>query len=1157
MNRIITLLFLFGLFSAHLLHAQQDPRSGPPFKENSVLANGIIHRIAVNAPGVYKIDYNFLKDKLHLDLSSISPGQVAVFGNGGGRIPQWSRAPRIDDLEQVSSMGFGMEDGQINPGDYFLFYAEGPDWWVYDSTEHIYHMDKNIYDAKNHYYVIVNGAPRQPMTTRPNGSGANYVSGSSLYFQRLEEEKVNLLGRFRPPGSGQEWYGDEMSVQKTLNYTSRFDFADLVSADTVHFTARFAIRAGNISSFYVHFNDKTFIKNIGGVSLGNFEASYANDGFIKDKFVPGQPITLVDVQYPAASGVDARAWIDFIEVNAWRQNAYKTGNPLWITDPRTRYKGVPQYSISGFPSDGQIWDVTDPLHPVLQAFSFEDGAKFIFDNAGRTIPALFVCFKPDADPLIPEYEEAVPNQNLHALQRADLIILYHDEFEPAALTLAQHRRDHDQLIVEAIPASKVFNEFGGGSKDPSAIRDMARMMYKRDPAFQYLLLMGDATYDFLHHAEDVPYQNFIPAFETEESLDPIRSFPSDDFFALLDDDEGDNLIGAIDIAVGRFPVSTGEEAMEIVDKIIHYDTAPATLHDWKNRVVLAADDEDSNVHVDQADKLAVKTDTRHPVFNEEKIYLDAYPQQSTPGGDRYPDVNKAIDLNMQKGALTVTYMGHGGPNGWTQERVLGINQAQSYTNFDNLPLFITATCSFAGYDEPGFTSTGEHLLINPKGGAIALMTTVRAVFSGSNERLTDEVLSIVYTPDGPGIYPSIGEVLRRAKNGNAIDTLDNNARKFTLLGDPSLQLAIPRYKVNVTDIQGAPVNPAIPDTLSALETAVISGRILDDHDQVLTSFNGRITLTLFDKAQVRQTLANDEESIKRNFVTQTRQLFKGTATVTAGTWTLEFVLPKDIDFSYGPGKMSLYAENGETDAAGFFKTFIVGGVSEDGLSDDTPPSVALYMNNASFVSGGITDANPDIYAVLMDDNGINVSGTSIGHDIEAILDGDDRNSLILNDYYQAALDDHTRGIVRYPLKDLAPGRHTLTLSAWDLANNPAVDSLEFVVVADEKALVTHVTNYPNPMDQFTRFAFEHNRPDASLELQIDIYGMNGQWVRRLTPDPFVSGGYRVDQVEWNAESDTSAPLSPGVYVYRLRAVFTTGNLTEVAESEPGKLVIIR
>jgi len=619
--------------------------------------------------------------------------------------------------------------------------------------------------------------------------------------------------------------------------------------------------------------------------------------------------------------------------------------------------------------------------------------------------------------------------------------------------------------------------------------------------------------------------------------------------------EGADLAGAIDIAVGRLPVSTSQGAMGIVDKIIYYDTDPGTLNDWKLRSVLVADDEDGNLHVNQADIMATRVAQEHPELNTNKIYLDAYPQESTPGGDRYPAVNDDIDLNMKKGALTFTYVGHGGQNGWSQERVLGINQAQSYDNINNMPLFITATCSFAGYDEPSFTTAGEHLLLNPEGGAIALMTTVRAVYSGSNDRLTNAVLEKVYDPDQPGVYPSISEILRRAKN-NGIDSIDRNARKFTLLGDPSMKLAFPRYHVGVTSINGKPVGSVL-DTLSALEKATLSGTILNDNGEVMNDFNGKIFLTVYDKVQVRKTLANDEKSSVRPFNLQNRQLFKGAATVTNGQWTIEFVLPKDLDFSYGLGKMSFYAHNNETDASGFFTSFIIGGVSPEGLSDDQPPVVELYMNDENFVTGGITNADPDIYIRLMDDNGINVSGTGVGHDIEAILDNDDKNSFILNDFYQAVLDDYRSGEVRYPLSDLAPGKHTLKVTAWDLANNPGEAYLEFLVLDDEGAVLEHVLNYPNPFTTSTNFQFEHNRPGVEMNLQVQIYTINGRLVKTIEREGYVSTGFRVDDLPWDGLDDSGSQLGKGVYVYRIKVAYNLNGEKDIEESKAEKLVILR
>ena len=1162
MKKTFTLLFLPLLIISSRIAAQgggefDDPsRSGPEFKTSSVLSSGKIHRVGVDQPGVYKIDFNFIKDKMKIDPSSLQPNAIGVFGNGSGRVPQWNGEVRIDDLEQYATYGFGLEDGQFNQGDYLLWYADGPDRWTYDPVDRIYNMDLNIYDRTNHFYIIVNGPTRTPIATQPNEGDGDYNSVNSLTYQRMEDEKVNLLGRYRPPGSGQKWFGDEMAVVKELDYSDRFDVRDLVASDTLNYKVRFAARASNLTRFYLNIDGKEVGRNIGGVNLVDYEYSFANEGQLQGEYVPGIPVQEILIRYPDANGINSRGWVDYIQFNFWKKNLYRQGAPLFIRDPRANYLGKPTYTIEGLTQGSLIWEITNPLSPVIQQYTNATTATFSVSTSG-TLPREFVCFNPSSDVRVPVYEKEVANQNLHNIQTADLAIIYYDEFEEAALKLAEHRRTYSGLDVVAVPTSILFEEFGGGSIDPSGLRDFARMLKSRDQGFQYLCLVGDATYDYLHHFTELPYQNFVPAFETEESLDPILSFPSDDYYALLNDDEGDNLIGALDIAVGRIPVSSPTEALDIINKIIYYDNDPSTLSDWRTRVVMVADDEDGNIHLDQAEGMAVENAVDNPDLNYKKIYLDAFPQESTPGGDRYSDVNNALDLNIEKGALTVTYMGHGGQNGWSQERILGINQAQSYRNLKNMPLFITATCSFAGYDEPGFVSAGEHLLLNQEGGAIALMTTVRAVYSGSNKRLTESVLRIIYEADSPGNYPAIAEVLRRAKNANGFDTLDNNARKFTLLGDPAQKLAIPKYGVEVTEIGGLPVGIGLTDTLSALEKTSVSGNIIGFNGEVLTNFNGQLFMTVFDKVQVRKTLANDSGSSERPFITQDRQLFKGTATVTEGRWTIDFVLPKDIDFSYGEGKFSFYAHNGETDATGFFTDVFIGGVSTDGLADDLPPVIKLYMNNDAFISGGMTDANPDIYIQLSDDNGINVSGTSIGHDIEAILDGDDKNSIILNDFYLASLDDHTSGEVRYPLAGLAPGRHTLKVTAWDLANNPGEAYLDFYVVDGDGPIVKNFFNYPNPFNEITYFQFEHNRPDAVMQVNIDIFDITGQFVENIQLKDYVSGGYRIEGIEWDGTDHTGSSISPGLYVYRMRIEYSSSGTEEVVQTDAEKLVIIR
>ena len=427
MKRLFTLLLCLSVLLTFQAIAQEEPgytaRSGPQFKENSLLANGIIHRVSVNNTGVYKLDYNFIKDKLKIDPATFSPDRIGIFGNGDGRVPQWNSAPRIDDLEQCATLGSGLEDGQFNPGDYLLWYAQGPHQWTYNPTSRLYNMELNNYDVVNHYYIIIQGPTRNVVSSRADEGNGDFTSESSMTYQRLEEEKVNLLGRYRPPGSGQEWYGDEMAVVDELDYTDRFDLTDLIPEDTLSYKVRFAARAANATRFYVKFDQHQGSKEVGGVSLGDYESSFANDAFIQGVYIPGSPIQQILVRYPSANGADSRAWLDYIQLNFWKRNQYRQGAPLYIRDPQSITGGTPIYTLYGVSSGCKIWDITNPFSPINQQYTSGNQVTFSFTNSGD-VPNEFICFDPAHDVLVPAYEGSVNNQNIHNISQADLVIIY-------------------------------------------------------------------------------------------------------------------------------------------------------------------------------------------------------------------------------------------------------------------------------------------------------------------------------------------------------------------------------------------------------------------------------------------------------------------------------------------------------------------------------------------------------------------------------------------------------------------------------------------------------------------------------------------------------------------------------------------------------------
>jgi hypothetical protein len=720
----------------------------------------------------------------------------------------------------------------------------------------------------------------------------------------------------------------------------------------------------------------------------------------------------------------------------------------------------------------------------------------------------------------------------------------------------------------------VYNEFSSGQRDATAIKRYMKMLYDRaggDPLQmpRYLLLFGDGSYNNI--SQVASNQNLIPSYQTAISTDPTRSYVSDDYYALLDDSEGESTADITDIGVGRFPVSTVEQARQMVDKVLSYDQLTllsqttgaqcsigndAGLSDWRNWVMFVSDDQEGDgfegtVHMTQSDGLATSVENEHPMYNINKVYLDAYTQYSTPGGERYPDAQNELRERVEKGLLLVNYTGHGGEVGWAHERLLDVSTILGWTNLERLPLFMTATCEFTRWDDPARTSAGELVFLNPDGGGIALMSTTRLAFSSQNYSLAQYFYDHVFdVEDELGRVNRMGDIYRRTKvdittaQGN-----QTNHRNFVLIGDPSMRLAQPSAKAVITAITDTLGNPV--DTISALATVRISGQVVDGNDQLLSDFNGQVIPTVFDKKVNVSTLANDGGS-PFNFQLRKNIIYRGRASVTNGLFSFTFVVPKDIQYQVGPGRVSVYAESSTMNASGYTNDPLVGGTAANVVADAVGPRIELYMNDDRFVPGGITNETPLLFAKLFDDNGINTLGNSIGHDIVAVLDENTEQALVLNDRYEADLDTYKSGKVRYRYSELSDGSHTLTLKAWDVFNNSSSKSTEFVVAPSAELALEHVLNYPNPFTTNTEFYFEHNRPCTTLDVQVQVFTVAGRLVKSINRT-LACDGFRSEPMAWDGLDDQGDKLGRGVYVYRLAITTPEGEKADKFE----KLVILR
>lgn len=1116
------------------------------YKTASVLASGNWYKLAVKKTGVYKIDVAFL-NSLGISTSSINSNSIRLFGNGGQMLSENNGSVPADDLVENSIEMFDGNDGLFNGNDYFLFYANGPDEWIGDGSTKKFSHRKNLFASQSFYFISVGGTGQRISTSNFNGSPTHTITSfNTRYFYELDS--TNFLS------SGKEWYGEDFGniPGKSLvaNFTVTLPNVDI--SQPLELESNVVARSAGASSIMdVKVNNNLIQQHfIAPVGTGQYDA-VANISQLSSNFTSAQSQLSINFTY-APTSVNAQAWLNWFELRG-RCNLSMNGiDQLLFRDWNSVGPGnIGEFKLQNATATTEVWDITNPSAAVKIPTSL-NGNELKFTNSCSQLKE-YVAFNP-ANFLVPVAIGKINNQNLHDYSYADMLVIVHPAFLSEAQRLAAHHFQREGLKVLVATTEEVYNEFASGTPDPVAIRDFVKMYYDKANSDsskmpKYLLLFGDASYDYQNRLKN--NTNYVPAYESISSLDPLSTYVSDDFFGMLNDNDNINNNSApnlLDIGIGRIPCRTLQEAKNVVDKIIHY-TQKESFGPWRNDVTFVADDEDGNLHLADAEIMSGTVGAVSPLSNEQKIYLDAYKQQSGSGGSRYPDVNAAISNKIFSGTLIWNYSGHGGPVRLAEEAVLTQDMVNVFNNADKLPLFITATCDFAPYDNPSINSLGEDILLREKNGAIGLMTTTRVVFAFSNRIMNNNYLNFALQKKNDGKYRSLGEAVQAAKNYTYTSFGDIiNNRKFTLLGDPSLTLGFPPLKVNTVSINDN-INGA--DTLKALNKYVIKGEVTDANGAVVPGFNGTVYATIFDKPQTITTLSNDPQSPKTSFSQQDNVLYKGKVKASNGKFAFTFIVPKDINYQFGNGKISYYADNTQTDAAGYNNSIVIGGAGSNTATDNEGPTIKAYLNDEKFVNGGITNPNPILIIKLADSSGINTVGTGIGHDIIAILDNNNNNYYNLNDFYESELDSYQKGIVRFQLPQLEEGLHSISIKAWDVANNSTTYVLTFRVVQNTELEIAHVLNYPNPFTTHTQFWFEHNRPGENLLVTIRIMTISGKVVKSIYQTINTPGNRSCD-IEWDGKDDYGDKVGRGVYLYNLEIKTPDGKKARKLE----KLVLL-
>lgn len=1077
----------------------------------SVLSSGTWYKIPVTETGIYKLDYDYLNE-LGLDVDNLNPKKLAIYGNvNNGALPQANDVARPDDLQEHAIYVSGESDNRLNSTDYLLFYGKSSDHLSFDTETNEFTFERNVYSDTAYYFLNVGESNGERIETVTWPSGTN-PSSTYKWLETHELEENTIIS------SGRHWFGERFTTSNR-NHQVQFSSRGLINDTDVNIFVGVLSRSTGISSFDLAIDGN----NLGTIDMESISSgTYVTQADVKEDTFQINSSNLssgdsfeIDFQFNEASVKDG--YIDYVHVQMEKRLNLNYGPLIWFKESDKE-----NFRVSNLNESTMLWNITDPYQ--IQNVSFNTtGTTFSFESPGTA--SQFVAFN-DGQELVPYMPNRVANQNLHGLPAADGIIITHVDFLSAARRLADFRTAHDGMLVEVVTVDQIYNEFSSGTQDVSAIRDFIRFQYDKYDQLRYVLMFGDCSFDYKDRS--ILSTNYVPIYESRNSLHRLWSYSSDDYFGFMEDEEGEwveNQAGdhTLEIGIGRIPIQSLEDGEAVVNKIIRYQTNRLGYGQWRNNITFVADDGDNNIHQQDADKMSTYVDTTRHEFNIRKVFLDAYEQDQ----NKSPKASQAMLDAITQGNLIVNFTGHGNEGQLTHESIFNEFMISELDNNILMPLFVTATCQFGNYDYPNRVSGGEQIVLLPYGGAIALITATRPVFSNTNYKLNEAFyFSAMQKEDGQ--FKRLGDIIRETKNNSLVGAGNRN---YALLGDPMMRISFPEQEVVLTAIDGKSIDEL--DTLKAFGTYRVSGEVRSG-GTLDPDFDGVVSMTVFDKPAKFQTLG--DESVKEIYDQRSVRLFQGQATISSGQFEIDFVVPKNINYSFGEGKINFYALNNTStvDAHGDFSEVIVGGSNPILSTDITPPEIQIFLNDSTFESGQAVAPSSILLVRLKDESGINISNAGFGNDLMLFLN--DEEPIALNDYYSASLDTYQEGWVSYPLDNLSPGRYIAEVVASDIFNNETSQTIEFIVTETNTIKLSNVISYPNPIlphtDQ-TTISFTHDKLGDDLFAFLTITNMQGREIFTET--------YRFDNVSentleipWNLIESGVGRVRKGIYIYRLK-----------------------
>ncbi len=1120
--------------------------------QSSVMRNGDWYQFFIQESGIYKIDRNFLEN-LGVDTQSIDPRKIKIFGHGGEMLTMQNTENFLIDPVENSIKIFGEEDGSFDSADYILFYATGTNAYSSESNTNL-----NLYEDKISYFLSIGleDGLRISDLVEPEGEPSLSIDYYSNY-QFHENDDYNLAK------IGRRWFGDRFDFENIKTFS--FDIENIIVDQPVNLKISAAATSEIVTTMSVEINGTQLSTMVFG-SIGD-PILATGDSFSSNINLNSSQANIT-LTYNNNGNPSSSAYLDYISIEAISALNFNGGQLTFYNNDLDFESEIVNYQISNSDNILSVWDVSNISNVLEIPHNQENNLTFksVYSSSNK-----FVAYD-GVDFYIPTIEDdsQISNQNIkeniflnsfNEIEPVEYIIIARSEMLYEAERLGNINRDVNGLNVKVVELQKIYNEFSSGNQDISAIRNFIRYVYNNsnnNNSLKYLCLFGDASYDY---KDRIPNNtNIIPSWNSLNSFSLSSSYVSDDFFGMMDLGEGMMTnSNKLDIAVGRILADSNNRAKDLVDKIETY-YSQNSFSDWRNKIIVVSDDVDEpweNIIQSTSNDIADLITDNKPFFNAKKILADAFNQETSSGGERYPEVKNQLINGMKQGALVVNYFGHGGEDGLARERIFDKIDAADINN-DKFNCFVSVTCEFTKFDNPNRETAGEYLYWNKHGGSIALITTTRQIFVsvGVNFNLTLE--NYLFSLDS-GSYTTMAEALRLTKIDPSISNSDQRRLVF-FIGDPAMKLSIPEPQIIITKVNDIPVSE-FASNIRGLDLVNIKGNVLDSDGQLMNDYQGELTATVYDKEIERSTLGNDGTTdnlgnlILLDFKTLGETLFRGKSTISNGEFEFNFVVPKDVGMQVDFGKFSFYSKenNSLQDKNGYNVSVLIGGINENADEDNIGPEIELFMNDESFINGGITNENPNLIVKLFDENGINTS-SGVGHDIIATLDSNQENSYVLNQYYQANIDDFQNGTINFPLSDISPGSHILTLKAWDVYNNSSESEIEFTVFDENQDLVIeNVLNYPNPFIDYTEFWFNHNS-STPLNVTIQVFTVSGKLVKTIlgTTESFGNNSFSSD-LYWNGRDDFGDKVAKGVYIYKLNVRSESLNKS-VSKTE--KLVIL-